>query len=601
LPLAKRLKMDHEFAVAVQRVGPRAWGWAMESQETLPLQEDRTGVADGAPAADAVVAGKLGTGASVAVLGLALAACDSGGGGTGGGVVAITPTPTPTPTPAPPPTAAQAARFLAQATMGANSADIAEVQARGFDAWITAQFAKTRATSHWDWLVAKGYNAATYTNTSSGFDNSMWAQMIGAGDQLRQRVGMALLELFVVNADSSASIWRAFAMGAYVDILLDNAFGNFRTLLDQVTRSAAMATFLTYLNNRKANATTGSVPDENYARELMQLFTIGLYRLNMDGSLVLSGGNPVETYGPADVSGLARVFTGLSLDSTDITTPDRYKRPLVINASLHETGASSFLGTNVPAGTEAMEAIRIALDAIFAHPNVPPFVSRQLIQKLVTSNPSPAYIGRVAAKFADNGAGVRGDLQAVIRAILMDSEARAEPSGTSAGKLREPVMRLTNWARAFGATSPTDAWAVGITSNESNRLGQTMGRAPSVFNWFRPSYSPPNTAIATANLVAPEFQITNEISVVGYVNFMQSVVSNGGLTDLRTDYAELTALAGDSQALVAKVNLLLAADQLSGATHAQIRTAVDSTTNTANRVQIAVLLVLVSPEYLTLK
>jgi uncharacterized protein (DUF1800 family) len=248
-----------------------------------------------------------------------------------------------------------------------------------------------------------------------------------------------------------------------------------------------------------------------------------------------------------------------------------------------------------------MEAIRIALDAIFAHPNVPPFVSRQLIQKLVTSNPSPAYIGRVAAKFADNGAGVRGDLQAVIRAILMDSEARAEPSGTSAGKLREPVMRLTNWARAFGATSPTDAWAVGITSNESNRLGQTMGRAPSVFNWFRPSYSPPNTAIATANLVAPEFQITNEISVVGYVNFMQSVVSNGGLTDLRTDYAELTALAGDSQALVAKVNLLLAADQLSGATHAQIRTAVDSTTNTANRVQIAVLLVLVSPEYLTLK
>lgn len=535
----------------------------------------------------------------VSVLALALAACDSGGGGSGG-VVTTPPTGTPSPTPAPLPTAVQASRFLAQATMGATSADIADVQARGYASWITAEFAKPRGTTHWDWLVSKGYSDVANINGEAGFDNVMWSQLIGAGDQLRQRVGMALLEVLVVGISGVNLSWRQFAMAAYVDVLLDNAFGNFRTILEKITTNAAMASFLTFLGNRKANATTGSVPDENYARELMQLFTIGLHRLNMDGTVVTSAGAPVETYTPADVSGLARVFTGLTLDSTDNTTPDRYRRPLIVNANTHETGASTFLGTTVAAGTAGMDAVKQALDSIFAHPNVAPFVSRQLIQRLVTSNPTPAYVGRVAAKFADNGSGVRGDMQAVIRAILLDDEARADSSGTSAGKLREPVMRFTGWARGFGAASVSGTWTIGDTSSAINRLAQSMGRSPSVFNFFRPGYTPPNSGFASGGLVAPEFQITNEISVVGYVNYMQSVVNNG-LSDLKSSYTELTAIAADSQALIDRINLVLAAGQLSTATVAQIKTAVDSSTNSNNRIAIALLLTMAAPEYLAQK
>jgi len=564
----------------------------MDNLET-PLVEVESGEAEAVPPAFKASL----NGASALALGFALAACDSGGGG-GGGVVTVPPAPTPTPTPAPV-SAAQASRFLGQTTMGATSADIADVRARGYAAWITAEFAKPRATSHWDWLVAKGYNVAANMNGETGFDNVMWSQLIGAGDQLRQRVGMALLEILVVGIGGVNLNWRQFAMAAYVDVLLDNAFGNFRTILDKITTNAAMASFLTFLGNRKANVATGSIPDENYARELMQLFTIGLHRLNMDGTVVMSGGGAAETYTPADVSGLARVFTGLTLDSSDGNTPDRYRRPLIVNASTHETGASAFLGASVPAGTAGMDAVKIALDTIFAHPNVPPFVSKQLIQRLVTSNPSPAYVGRVSAKFADNGSGVRGDMQAVIRAILLDDEARADPSGTTAGKLREPVMRFTGWARGFGASSVSGSFAIGDTGSP-NRLAQSMGRSGSVFNFFRPGYTPPNSGFAGSGLVAPEFQITNEISVVGYVNYMQTVVNNG-LADLKSDYAELTALAADSQGLIDRINLVLAAGQLGTATLAQIKTAVDSSTNTSNRIAIALLLTMAAPEYLAQK
>lgn len=569
-----------------------ARGDRMDNLET-PLVEAENGEAGAAAPAAAL------SGVSAMALGLALAACDSGGGGSGGGVVSPPPTGTPPPTPAPV-SAAQASRFLGQATMGATSADIADLRARGYAAWLTSEFAKPRATTHWDWLVAKGYNVVTNRDSETGFDNVMWAQLIGAGDQLRQRVGVALLEMLVVGIGGVNLNWPQFAMAAYVDVLLDNAFGNFRTILDKITTNAAMASFLTFLGNRKANAASGSVPDENYARELMQLFTIGLHRLNMDGTVVTSGGAPVETYTPADVSGLARVFTGLTLDSTDGNTPDRYRRPLIINAGTHETGASAFLGASVPAGTAGMDAVKIALDTIFAHPNVAPFVSKQLIQRLVTSNPSSAYVGRVSAKFADNGSGVRGDMQAVIRAILLDDEARADPSGTTAGKLREPVMRFTGWARGFGASSVSGNFSIGDTSSSINRLAQAMGRSGSVFNFFRPGYTPPNSGFASSGLVAPEFQITNEISVVGYVNYMQSVVNNG-LTDLKSDYAELTALAADSQGLIDRINLVLAAGQLSTATAAQIKTAVDSSTNTNNRIAIALLLTMAAPDYLAQK
>jgi uncharacterized protein (DUF1800 family) len=375
--------------------------------------------------------------------------------------------------------------------------------------------------------------------------------------------------------------------------------------MEKVTLTPTMGLYLTYLGNRKANAASGAQPDENYARELMQLFTLGLYKLNADGTT--QGTTPVETYTQDDVSGLARVFTGFNFDSNDSTTPDRLRRPMIQQAANHELGTKVFLGTTVPANTDGFASLRIALDTIFAHSNVPPFVSKQLIQRLVTSNPSPAYVGRVSAVFANNGSGVRGDMKAVIRAILTDTEARSDANLTSAnfGKLREPVIRLTNWARGFGVASPSDAWAIGNTSSTTSRLAQSTGRSPSVFNFFRPGYAPPNTAISAAGLVAPEMQITNEPTVIAYVNYMQSLIQNG-TGDVRADYTRILTKATDAAALVADVNTLLAAGQLSSATVTAIVAAVNSigmTTPTLlnNRVYTAILLTMASPDYLAQK
>ena len=571
--------------------------------------EDAAIAAEGeAPLGDIPGAG-VSSAASTAplVLGLlTLAAC--GGGGT----TAPPPPPPPPASPAPPPpvaiapTASEAARFLGQATMGSSRGSIARVMALGYDGWLNEQFAARRAAPHYDWLVSAGYAVAANMNGTAGFDPSMWRQLIGGQDQLRQRVGMALLDFLVVGIDGINSSWRQFAAAAYVDVLMDNAFGNYRTLLDRISTNAAMGYYLTFLGNRKANPTTGAVPDENYARELLQLFTIGLVRLNPDGSVQMNGSRPAETYTQDDITGLARVFTGYTLDSADNTTPDRLRRPMAINAGQHETGAKAFLGTTIPPGTGGADSLKIALDAIFAHSNVPPFVSRQLIQRLVTSNPSPGYIARISAVFENNGAGVRGDLMATVRAILLDREARDGLGLTSQtfGKLREPVMRLTGWARAFEAASPSDTWPIGDTSSSANRLGQSPGRSPSVFNFFRPGYTPPNSAISAQGLVAPEFQITNEPSVIAYVNYMQALIV-GGSGDFRANYADILAKAADGNALVDDVDLLLGG-YLTISTRTAIRAAVDSIAQTAtngpiNRVYTAILLTLASPEYLVQK
>ncbi|MFM9978263.1 MAG: DUF1800 family protein [Sphingomonadaceae bacterium] len=541
--------------------------------------------------------------AIVPVLALGVAACGGGGAPTG----SAPPTP---PAPPPPPviTGASAGRILAQGTMGATLPEIESVKSLGFAGWVGDQLARPRATTFWDWLVAGGYNVTANRDNTTGFDPAVWKQLVSSQDQLRQRVGMALLETLVVGIDGINLSWRQFAMAAYMDILWDNAFGNYRDILDKISTNAAMGSFLTFLGNRKANASSGSVPDENYARELLQLFTLGLYQLNPDGTQKLTGGNPTETYTQADITGLARVFTGWVVNGSNNDTPDRYRLPMIQDAGRHELGVKTFLGTTIAAGTNGADSLKAALDTIFAHPNTAPFVSRQLIQRLVTSNPSPAYVGRVAAVFANDGAGVRGDMKAIIRAILLDSEARndtAAQSSTSFGKLREPIMRMTSWARAFGATSPSDAWPIGDTSSSSNRLAQSPGRSASVFNFFRPGYTPPNTAIANANLVAPEFQITNEPSVVAYLNYMQSLMVNGA-GDFKADYTSILTKAADSQALLDEVNLVLAANQVSAATIAQIKTAVDSIAtatpaNLLSRVYTAILLIMASPEYISLK
>lgn len=503
-------------------------------------------------------------------------------------------------------TPAEASRFLAQASMGATREHIARVQALGCAGWLDEQMALPVGTRRWDWLIARGYDVADNRNNQVGFDAVAWRHLIGAPDTLRQRVTLALSEILVVGIDGLQTVWRQFAAAQWLDLLEAHAFGSLRALLGAACTNLTMGYYLTYRGNAKANPLTGSMPDENMARELMQLFTIGLHVLDDDGGVRRVDGRPQETYTQDDVIGLARVFTGWDADLAGGNTlaPDFHRRPMVPVAGRYETGAKTFLGLTIPAGTPAPEALRLALDHLFAHPNVGPFWSRQLIQRLVTSNPSPAYVRRVARVFADDGQGRRGELGAVVRAILLDEEARGADArrAPGAGKLREPLLRFTGWARAFGATSPSEAWAIGNTSDPGTRLGQSPLRAPSVFNFFRPGYVPPGSAIARAGLVAPEFQLTHETSVVGYINYMQGTIA-AGRGDVRADYRPWLPLADDAVALVDDLAVLLAAGRLSAGTRHTIAEAVDrmaagSDAARLARIQATVLLVMASPEYL---
>jgi len=270
-------------------------------------------------------------------------------------------------------------------------------------------------------------------------------------------------------------------------------------------------------------------------------------------------------------------------------------------ASRFSTGAKKVLTADIPATADGPAALKTALDTLANHPNVGPFMARQLIQRLVCSNPSAAYVGRVAAVFNNNGSGQRGDLKAVIRALLLDSEARTVGAGQGTGRLREPALRFIQWGRTFGVSSPTDVWNIGDTSNPATRLGQSPLRSPSVFNFFRPGYLPPNSALGTNQVTAPEFQLCNESTVAGYLNYMQGAIANG-VGEVKPLYSEELLLSADAPALVARVALLLAGDGLSAATRAQIATAVetikaDTDARKLNRVQAAILLVMASPEY----
>jgi len=501
-----------------------------------------------------------------------------------------------------------AARFLAQTTFGASRAEIARTQQMGITAWLDEQFAMPLGTSHFQWLRSKGYDNTTLTFNSTAFDYTVWRAFLSSPDQLRQRVVYALSQILVVSISGVNSAWTPFSVGNYLDVMGANAFGNFRTLLEQVTLTPAMGDYLNMRGNRKADS-SGRVPDENFARELMQLFTIGLTELNPDGTPRLVGGQPQDTYDLEDVTGLARLLTGWEYAVGYDGAPEQYATPMFCYPARHESGASSFLTVNVPAGNDGPGALKLVLDGLFAHPNIGPFIGRQLIQRLVTSNPSPAYVGRVAAAFANNGAGVRGDMKALIRAVLTDVEARVFQAAPQAGKLIEPVLRFASWARAFGVTSPSGAWRLGNLSDPATRLGQSPGRSSSVFNFYRPGYVPPNTALAAVSLVAPELQITTETSVAGYLNFMQSVVGNlAGATgtDLVVDYSALQAIANDANALAGEVELILAANRLSAASRTLIRNAlgqmpVATTANRLDRVKAAVMLTLASPESMVLR
>ncbi len=533
----------------------------------------------------------------------------------------------------------EAARFLLQAQFNASTADIAAVRGQGFRPWLSKQLDVSGGQTGVQWLDSRGYNNRDgnhYYDHSYPADFMVWQQLMKAPDGVRKRVALALSEFFVVSLASLDFEFRSHGAAQYWDLLNKGAQGNYRTLLEDMTLNPAMGAFLNTRGNQKED-NQGRQPDENYSREVMQLFTIGLYQLNLDGTEKRAAdGSKLPSYTLADVTNLARVFTGwdfdtsqnsrVNIDGRDIGNTTPATRPMVLNASRHSTLAATFLGTTIAANTDGAAALRTALDTLFNHPNVGPFFGKQMIQRLVTSNPSPAYVARVAAVFNNNGAGVRGDMKSVFAAILLDDEARG-PAGlanTTFGKLREPMVRFVQWGRTFGLNSAANSWKLDSQGQAVDQLGQSPLRPASVFSFFRPGYVPPSTALATAQKVAPEFQIVNESSVGGYLNYMQERIRygfyidspdvaqhtyNSYVPDISASYAGELPLAADAAALVNRLNLLMCAGQLPPATVTLMVTALNATPVTAgssndtklNRICAAVLMVLGSSSYLIQK
>ena len=452
------------------------------------------------------------------------------------------------PTPPPPvalpggtPSLAEASRFLNQATFGASPATVAALRAQGYAAWIDAQrtlpatYLLPQVRARRAELLAR--SGGQEDGWQDPFQESWWQNALTAPDQLRQRVAWALSQILVVSQEGALADKHEPAT-AYYDLLLSHALGNYRELLGDVTRSPAMGTYLSMMRNQKPNPETGQRPDENYAREVMQLFSIGLNELHPDGTLRLDAqGLPRPTYTQADIAGLARVFTGWGpyydeasppeWSPGDVASPEAWflygedlDHPMTFYPGFHDTGAKTIVrGVVVPAGTDGIVALNTALDTLFNHPSAGPFLARQLIQKLVTSNPSPGYVCRVAAAFADNGTGVRGDLFATVRAILLDPEARvpAPANSVSYGKRAEPVLRLSRFYRAFPPALPRAGDPRYFLSHQYDLAHQVPLGSPSVFNFCQPVYAQPG-AIAAAGLVSPEFQITSETTVIGEAN-----------------------------------------------------------------------------------
>jgi uncharacterized protein (DUF1800 family) len=574
---------------------------------------------------------------AMVVIGLAvLAGC--GGGKDGGSSDPGVP-----PSDDKPASRAEAARFLTQASFGPRAADVDYVMGKGLSAWITEQqqLPGVGHQAYWDAEDAriKAADPDGGAGTREVLD-SFYIGALSSNAQLRQRVAYTLSQIFVISLQDPTLATLPRGVASYMDMLNRHAFGNYRELLQAVSTHPMMGIYLTHLRNRKEDPARGRVPDENYAREIMQLFSIGLFELHPDGTVRQAGGVDLETYTADDIAGLAPVFTGWSWagpdrsdarfnENSSARDPDRHVQPMQNYPRFHSVSAKTFLGTTIAAQATAdgEASLQVALDRLFNHPNVGPFIGKQLIQRLVTSNPSPAYVQRVATVFADNGSGVRGDLGAVVRAVLLDPEARdpAALADPAFGKLREPVLRLTAYLRAFDATSDSGRFLIGTTDNVDTSLGQTPMRAPSVFNFFRPGFVPQGTRSGDRNLAVPEMQITHESSVVGYTNFMRNVVQNGvgqrGLdntaarNDVQINPAALLALAGQPAELVALVDQRLTCGQMNAALKSIIETAVASVaipaasgsnqaaidTARTNRVRIALTLALASPEFIVQK
>jgi uncharacterized protein (DUF1800 family) len=530
-----------------------------------------------------------------------------------------------------------AARFLLRAQFTATRFDIEAARNEGLELWLTRQMRLHNDGTATDFVRQNKLDVVDSRSLFRSYafiDSTIWSQLLSGGNEVRKRFALALSEFFVVSATKLDIVWPTQAIAHYWDILNEHAFGNFRDLLEAVALSPAMGAFLDTIGNRADDPSVGRKPDENFAREVMQLFTIGLVELNMDGSPKTNYGQSIESYSNEDVAGLARVFTGYNLDASNlefftqegrserrIPHPDIVRRPMTSNhlhwekpgsRSEHSLLEKHFLGITIPDGTDAATSLKIALDRLFNHPNVGAFFGQQMIQRLVTSNPSPAYVRRVAQVFNNNGRGIRGDLAAVFKAILLDPEAN-DPSGLNDmrfGKLREPAVRFVQIARSSGMNGSNGQYVSRDLSDPGSFLGQVPLRSPSVFNFFRPQYVAPASVTSANEMVSPEFQLVNEVTIPAYLNLLTSMVSGNAtwINGMMPEYTAELALVENSQELLNHLDLILTAGQLRPFTRETILPALESVTITPGdvagrlrRIHIAVALIMASHDYLIQK
>lgn len=535
-------------------------------------------------------------------------------------------------------------RFLTQTTFGPTLAEINALTNQSLSKWFNEQLAIE--PSYLQPVLAEFSAIADSERELSAFELEattigFWRNAITGKDQLRQRMAFALSELLVVsNAGGETLTDEPSAVAYFQDLLIEHAFGNYRDVLEVVTYSPAMGYYLTYLGSEKGDPETGRMPDENYARELLQLFTIGVVELSNDGTPRLDdSGKMIETYSNKDVTGLARVFTGLSLNETVVeeSVAKAYATPMAIFEESHSAKEKTFLNLTIAENTSAALSIEQALDHIFSHANLAPFVSSHLIQRLVSSNPSPEYIARVANAFEQGefslpngdkvGDNQRGNLAATLAALLFDEEAR-NIQGETGGKVREPILRFSHWARAFNLEAVTPEFQQSLWDTTSSQsLSQHPYRSPSVFNFFRPGYIAPGTLTGAQNLKAPELQIVNASSIVGYSNFMsfyifsenriidttsvQDFINEEGVTldasdatkSFLANYQAEMALIDDTDKLIEHLDLLLMFGTLSDTTRSHISSilnnlSVEEEDEKRYKIQLAVMLVMTSPDYL---
>lgn len=539
----------------------------------------------------------------------------------------------------------EASRFLAQATMGYDQADMESVVNMSIEGWIDNQLqlptTYIRPEQDYAWQVTidtqllQGdtlqYNGRVRSPT---FNYGWWHVTMTNEDQLRHRMAYALSQIFVVSHKSEDFSAYGDGLAAYYDVLLDHSFGNYRDLLEDVTYSPIMGVYLSHVNNPKADTLNNIRPDENYAREIMQLFSIGLYELNLNGTRKTdANGDFIPTYGQDEVREFAKIFTGLSFGgSLPAGIPNEWNNgiiefgkilwyadvtaPMAMFEEYHSPGTKTLLnGYVVPAGQTGDKDIDDAIDNLFNHPNVGPFVAYRLIQRLIKSNPSPAYVQRVAATFNDNGLGVRGDMAAVTKAILMDVEARecSYLQSSYNSRLREPFVRYTQYARAVDKITTGDSyWNVdGYTFTHTK---QTVLGAPSVFNFYLPDHAPGGD-IADAGLVAPEYNLHDSRTSLGFMESVRgwnntpytAMLYTDGFAGNHVTMPDLTRykeLAKDPEALINELDRVFTHGRLSDNTRAVLRNAMEQFQPSPNpdvylknRFQATIFLFLSSPDY----